>query len=149
MLNAAEKRLLAEWMDLGGQYYNNPFDSASGVRTVTALSQASFEAQVLPTLRSTCASSCHQAVGSDPTVPAGTAFRENRFVLTGDAEGDYNVSLSMISDTCNPASNALLRRPSTVPHPAGAAGQSAAVLPAGSAGYNAISNWIATGCPTP
>jgi hypothetical protein len=42
LLNKAEKRLLAEWMDLGGQYYNDPFDAASGVRTVTALSEASF-----------------------------------------------------------------------------------------------------------
>ena len=26
MLNAAEKRLLAEWIDTGGKYYNDPFD---------------------------------------------------------------------------------------------------------------------------
>ena len=26
MLNAAEKRVLAEWIDLGGKYYNDPFD---------------------------------------------------------------------------------------------------------------------------
>jgi hypothetical protein len=52
----------------------------------------------------------------------------------------------MISDTCNAAANYLLSRPSTVPHPAGAAGQSAAVLPVGSAGYTAIANWISSGC---
>lgn len=27
MLSAAELRLIAEWLDLGGQYYNNPFDA--------------------------------------------------------------------------------------------------------------------------
>ena len=27
LLNAAEKRLITEWMDLGGQYYNDPFDA--------------------------------------------------------------------------------------------------------------------------
>ena len=148
LLNAAEKRLLVEWMDLGGQYYNDPFDGASGVRTVTTLSQASFEAEVHPILRQRCASACHQAVGSN-SAPAGSSFRENRFVLTGDAEGDYNVTLSMISDTCNPAQNALLARPSTIPHPAGATGQTTAVLPAGSAAYNRIANWIRTGCPAP
>jgi hypothetical protein len=116
------------------------------VRAVNGLSEATFEAQVQPILRSTCAASCHQAIGNDPTAPVGTSFRENRFVLTGSVEGDYNVTLSMISDACNPASNYLLRRPSTVPHPAGAAGQATAVLPVGSANYNAISSWISSGC---
>jgi hypothetical protein len=146
LLNAAEKRLVAEWMDLGGQYYNNPFAAGSTVRTVTSLSEATFEAQVFPILRSTCAASCHQAVGSDPAVPPGASFRANRFVLTGDPEGDFNVTLTMISDTCTAAANYLLSRPSTVPHPAGATGQTAAVLPVGSAGYNTIANWITSGC---
>lgn len=149
LLNAAEKRLLAEWMDLGGQYYNNPFSAGSAVRTINTLSQATFEAQVFPILRATCAASCHQAVGSDPSVPAGASFRANRFVLTGDAEGDFNVTLTMISNTCNAASNYLLSRPSTVPHPAGALAQTQAVLPVGSAGYNTIAAWITSGCGTP
>ena len=80
------------------------------MRTVTALSEASFEAEVQPVLRASCASSCHQAVGSDVNTPAGTSFRQNRFVLTGSTEGDYGATLSMISDTCNPASNLLLKR---------------------------------------
>ncbi len=147
LLNAAEKRLLAEWMDVGGQYYNDPFNAGGGVRAVTGLSQASFVAQVQPILRATCASGCHQAIGSDQTTPAGSAFRQNRFVLTGSAEGDFGVTLSLISNACNAASNALLSRPSTVPHPAGATGQAVAVLPPGSAAYTTISNWISTGCP--
>ncbi len=147
LLNTAEKRLLAEWMDLGGQYYNDPFAAGSGVRVVTALDQATFAAQVQPVLRANCSASCHQAIGSDPNNPPGASFRENRFVLTGNAEGDFGTTLSMISDACNPASNLLLMRPSTVPHPAGALTQATAVLPAGSSGYNAISNWIVRGCP--
>jgi hypothetical protein len=142
-LNAAEKRLLAEWMDLGGKFYNDPFDAAAKVRSISQLDLPSFTAKVLPVLRSTCASNCHMAVGSDK---AGD-FRNNRFVLTGNAEGDYNVTLSMINDTCNAASNPLLARPSTVPHPAGASKQTTAVLPVGSANYNAIAAWITTGCP--
>lgn len=143
MLNAAEKRLLSEWMDLGGQYYNDPFNASNGVRTIGGLSQATFESQVQPILRSTCAASCHQAGSSDPAVPAGTSFRGNRYVLTGSPEGDFNVTLSMISDACNPPSNYLLSRPSTSPHPSGG---SAAVLPVGGAAYNTIRNWIASGC---
>ncbi|HEY1393785.1 MAG TPA: hypothetical protein VFV25_10435, partial [Methylibium sp.] len=149
MLNAAEKRLVTEWIDLGGKYYNNPFASGSTVRSVNTLNQATFVAQVYPILRTTCAAGCHQAIGSDKTTPAGTSFRENRLVLTGDPVGDFNVTLTMISDTCHPANNYLLSKPSTIPHPAGATGQTTAVLPAGSAGYTAISNWIASGCPTP
>mgnify|MGYP000311229074 CR=1 FL=1 len=44
---------------------------------------------------------------------------ETRFVLAGSVEGDFNVTLTMVNDTCGGASNALLARPSTAPHPAG------------------------------
>lgn len=140
LLNAAEKRLVAEWMDLGGQYYNDPFNAASGVRTITSLSQTVFTASVLPILNTTCSSGCHMAGA------ASGSFRGNRFVLTGSPEGDFGATLSVINDVCNAANNALLRRPSTVPHPAGATAQVNAVLPAGSANYTTIQNWIAAGC---
>jgi hypothetical protein len=146
MLNAAEKRLISEWIDVGGQYYNDPFNGSSGVRTISGLNQDTFDAQVLPVLRSTCAAGCHQGVGSNE-VAAGTSFTDNRFVLTGDVTGDYNAALAMISDTCSPASNYLLSYPSTVPHPTNATGQTTAILPVDSAGYTAIANWILTGCP--
>ena len=138
MLNKAERRLLAEWMDLGGQYYNDPFDANSGVRVVTGLSEATFLSQVQPILQAQCAS-CHQAGQGNP---------RNRFVLTGSTEGDFNVTLSMINNTCAPASNALLQRPSTVPHPSGDLTQLTALLPVGGSGYNQISAWIQQGCPT-
>jgi hypothetical protein len=143
MLNAAEKRLLAEWVDLGGLYYNDLTNGGSGVR-VTALSQQTFATQVQPILRAQCAM-CHQPGGVDGTA-TGQSFARNRYVLTGSVEGDYHVTLSMISDACQPAANALLRRPSTVPHPDGAIGQATAVLPAGSANYNTIAAWIQSGC---
>ena len=68
-------------------------------------------------------------------------------MLAGSADGDYNVTLTMVSDTCNAPSNALLLRPSTVPHPSGTVGQTTAVLPVGSAKYNTIASWISSGCP--
>jgi hypothetical protein len=136
MLNKAEKRLVAEWMDLGGQYYNDPFDAASGVREVAALSQATFTAQVQPILRSQCAA-CHAAGQNNP---------RNRFVLTGSAEGDFNVTLTLVSNVCDAPSNVLLTKPSTLPHPAGALTQINAILPAGSTGYGQIAAWITSGC---
>jgi hypothetical protein len=132
-------------MDLGGQYYNDPFGPGSGVRSVTGLSASAFEAQVLPILRGRCVG-CHQPVGSDGA-GLSASFRGNRYVLTGDADGDYNVTLTMVNDACAPAASYLLARPSTVPHPSGATGQSVAVLPAGSAEFDTIASWIRTGCP--
>ncbi|MDP3225498.1 MAG: hypothetical protein Q8M96_20375, partial [Rubrivivax sp.] len=137
LLNKAERRLLAEWMDMGGQYYNDPFDAGSGVRTVSALSQETFLSQVQPILRAQCAS-CHQAGLGNP---------RNRFVLTGSEEGDFNVTLSMVNNTCVTTNNPLLLRPSTVPHPSGDLEQTTALLPVGSTGYNQIANWISRGCP--
>jgi hypothetical protein len=136
LLNKAEKRLLAEWMDLGGQYYNDPFSPTGGVRQVTALSEATFVSQVQPILNTQCAG-CHQP---------GMGFQRNRFVLTGSAEGDYNVTLTMINNTCNAAVNPLLARPSTMPHPSGALTQTAPILPVGGTAYNAIASWIGSGC---
>jgi hypothetical protein len=57
----------------------------------------------------------------------------------------------MISNACNAASNYLLSKPSTVPHPPGALNGNGTpvtvpVLPVGSANYNAIASWISTGC---
>jgi hypothetical protein len=145
MLNAAEKRLLAEWMDLGGKYYNNPFNTDSSVRHVGGLLATTFQTAVFPILNTTCGPLCHQAQGSKP---AGSFF-ENRFVLTGDPVGDYGTTLSMISDVCTPPANYLLSRPSTIPHPDADILQTVAVLPANSAHYKTIADWILTGCPTP
>ena len=144
LLNAAEKRLINEWMDLGGQYLNDPSQSAS-VRNIAALSRSTFEASVLPVLQGTCVA-CHQPVGNAGAAQTTTSFIRNRFVLTGNPAGDYNVTLTMVTDTCNAASNALLMRPSTVPHPAGAIGQTTPVLATSSAGYAAIASWISAGC---
>jgi Hydrazine synthase alpha subunit middle domain len=135
LLNKAEKRLLAEWMDLGGQYYNDPFDGVGGVRDIGTLDLRVYISQVEPILLNTCYS-CHAA-----GAPA------NRFVLTGSLEGDLEGSLSVINNTCDAPNNALLKRPSTVPHPAGNLQQTQALLPVGSANYNTIAAWIGSGCP--
>src|SRR6185436_11492269 len=121
MLNAAEKRLLAEWIDTGGKYYNDPFDPTSGTRMVPTLDEDSFIASVYPIIENTCAG-CHQTRGSDNTPTGATSFTNNRYVLA---------------------------RPSTIPHPSGTTTQTTAVLPANGANYATISNWIAAGCMNP
>ena len=148
MLNAAEKRLLAEWIDTGGKYYNDPFDPTSGTRIVPTLDEDSFVASVYPILESTCAG-CHQARGSTNTPTGATSFTDNRFVLTGDPDGDWGVTMTMVNDVCHPPTSYLLARPSTIPHPDAATSQTTAVLPANGANYATIANWIAAGCLTP
>jgi hypothetical protein len=148
MLNAAEKRLVAEWIDTGGKYYNDPFDPTSGTRMVPTLDEASFTASVYPILESTCAG-CHQARGSTNTPTSATSFTDNRFVLTGDPEGDWGVTMTMVNDVCHAPTSYLLARPSTIPHPDAATSQTTAVLPANGANYATIANWIAAGCLTP
>ena len=90
----------------------------SGVRTVATLSQATFEAQVLPVLQANCAAGCHQAGGSTGRRRPAPRSAATASCSPAMPEGDYDVTLSMISNTCNAASNYLLSRPSTVPHPA-------------------------------
>lgn len=148
MLNAAEKRLLAEWIDTGGKYYNDPFDPTSGTRIVPTLDEDSFIASVYPILESTCAG-CHQARGSDNTPTTATSFTDNRFVLTGDPDGDWGVTMTMVNDVCHPPTSYLLARPSTIPHPDAATTQTTAVLPANGANYATIASWIAAGCSNP
>jgi hypothetical protein len=143
MLNLAEKRLMTEWMDLGGQYYNDLSNGGAGVQ-LSRLSETVFNSTIMPILDAQCAS-CHTAIGTDGN-PSNNTFRENRFVLTGSDTGDFNVTLTMINDVCAGPSSALLSRPSTAPHPAGAGAGAAVPLPVGSANYNAIASWIAAGC---
>jgi len=146
MLNAAEKRLLAEWIDTGGKYYNDPFDPASGTIMMNTLDEDSFIASVYPILQTTCAG-CHQARGSTNTATGATSFTDNRYVLTGDPDGDWGVTMTMINDVCHPPTSYLLARPSTIPHPDAATTQTTAVLPANGANYATIASWIQTGCP--
>jgi hypothetical protein len=164
MLNASELRVLTEWADVGGQYYNDPFDVAPGqprtldkIRSVVALSEDDYNNNVHPVLMAQCAG-CHQAFGGNggPTNPPNSSFKPNNFVLTGDLKGDYDVTLTMVTDVCHPAANPLLLRPvtfgiSAFPHPAvGTAPLLHSVLAVGDSNYNTIYAWIASGsgqCP--
>jgi len=157
MLNDSEKRLVSEWIDVGAQYYNDPYiDNAGddGVYSINELrsepkevDETVFEESVHPILMQRCAS-CHQPFGGNGefVLPNGqnqnTNFRGNRFVLTGNPEGDFNVTLTMINNIQNPAQSYLLLRPASVsnsalPHPG-----SVPVMPIYTQDYQTIYNWI-------
>jgi len=156
MTNASERRVINEWIDMGGQYYNTAFgpdnNPANGIQDQTelrtpprGLSETVFNSTVHPILMSRCAS-CHQAFGGNgATGAANQAFTgRNRFVLTGNQEGDLNITTTMVSDISIPANNVLLSKPSSTDasvHPQINNGTQA-VMPTLDADYTTISNWI-------
>jgi len=167
MLNSSEKRLIAEWIDLGAQYRNDPYGAdanGNGQRDLAELSQAAvgldekvFEQEVQPILMARC-SSCHQPFGSSSGVPdlsaANSNFVGRNFVLTGNLLGDFNVTVAMISDICIPANSALLARAVNIEtdRPPHLSVNGAAVLSPTELDYLTISAWIsaagaANGCP--
>ena len=135
-LNTSELRLVNEWIDLGALYYNDPRDNSGNLRSnVALLNQGQFERCIMPLFGTasqagSCAS-CHQAVNNS----GFAASPNNRFVLTGNAEGDFNVTATYVTDTAAPTNSLLLSRPNTTPHP-----NYGTVMPV--ATYTTISNWI-------
>jgi hypothetical protein len=127
-LNAAELRLLAEWIDLGGQYANDPFDASGGVRSITGLSKRCSRSRCSRCWWRAAWPATSQWAASPARAAAHGPGLRNRLVLTGDAEGDFNVVLTLVNDACTPAANPLLKQPSTAPHPAAG---TAAVLTGG------------------
>jgi hypothetical protein len=142
-LNASERRIITEWIDIGGAYFNDPY-SGSTLRSVAAqLSESVFACKVQPILQANCAS-CHQPFGGNGTSggPANPSFAPSRFVLTGNTPADFGVTATMVTNIAAPDSSLLLLRPSrsitdTPPHPG-----TTPVLASGSADYSSIRAWI-------
>ena len=119
MLSASEKRLVSEWIDIGAQYINDPFELNNGVYKVredllsnVGVDRDLFVSTVQPRLLSDC-QSCHSPGGDDVDGVNNNPdeFGHNRFILTGSPDGDFNVTVAMINDLCSPADNDLLLRP--------------------------------------
>ncbi len=154
MTNASERRVINEWIDLGGQYYNTAFGAdansngiqdQSELRTPpSGLSRSVFDSTIQPILLARCGQ-CHKAFGGNgATGAANTQFSRNRFVLTGNPEGDFNITTTMVSDTSTAANNILLSKPTstdTSVHPQ-VNGGTQAVMSTSDADYTTIANWI-------
>jgi hypothetical protein len=143
-LTPAEKRVITEWADIGGTYFNDPYNGTTLRSAAAQLSETVFACKVQPILQSTCAS-CHQAFGGNGSSsgPANPNFVANRFVLTGNTPADFGVTATMVTNIAAPDSSLLLLRPSraitdTPPHPG-----ATPVLPSASTDYATIKSWIA------
>lgn len=148
MLIASEKRIITEWIDIGGTYFNDPYSGGTLRSAAAQLSESVFACKVQPILQASCAS-CHQAFGGNGTssAPANPNFAANRFVLTGNTPADFGVTATMVTNIAAPDSSLLLLRPShiitdTPPHPGTATTPSTPFLPSGSADYSTIRAWI-------
>lgn len=174
MLTRAEKRLITEWIDIGAQYYNDPYgpdSNSNGVRDLAELRTDTrgldgdlFVTNVYPILQKRCVA-CHRAASSDGAQPA-LDFTLNRYVLSGDVTGDYYATVGMVNDVISPESNPLLVYPRsgasadkplhpwiTTPE---LAGQRTPVLDPNNPAdadvardYQTIMNWIDVARPTP
>jgi len=152
MTTVSERRVINEWIDLGGQYYNTAFGAdangngiqdQSELRTPPqGLSESVFNTSVHPILMKRCAG-CHQAFGDNGATGAQNAqFSRNRFVLTGNQEGDFNITTTMVSDTSTAANNDLLSKPTSTDGNVHPQVNSAAVLSTSDTDYTTIGNWI-------
>ncbi len=149
MLNASEKRIITEWIDIGGTYFNDAYSGTALRSVATQLSESVFACKVQPILQTSCAS-CHRPFGGNGTSsgPANPTFVSSRFVLTGNTPADFGVTATMVTNIAAPDASLLLLRPSriitdTPPHPGTATTPSTPFLPSGSANYNSIRAWIA------
>lgn len=119
LLNRAEKRLITEWIDIGAQYYNDPYGPDSNNNGVKDLAELRTDARgldgdqfvtaIYPILQKRCVA-CHRAASSDGAEPV-LDFTLNRYVLNGDVTGDYYATMSMVNDVITPESNPLLVYP--------------------------------------
>ncbi|QMU60654.1 MAG: hypothetical protein GKR92_02655 [Gammaproteobacteria bacterium] len=138
MMLADEKWLISTWVDVGAQYTNEPYELVGGQYVVRdaivssrTVSRSVFNDTIHPILKNECMS-CHAPEGfdaessEDPQQFADENNEEhefNRFILTGNQSGDFNVTRAMINDLCNPMDNILLLRPTSdnvapnLPHP--------------------------------
>ncbi len=126
MLTPDEKWLISTWVDVGAQYTNEPYELVNGQYVVRdaivssrGVDRQVFNDQIQPILQAEC-SSCHQpkGFGGESTVDPEEFADENdeadefnRFVLTGNQTGDFNVTRAMINNLCDPQNNDLLLRP--------------------------------------
>jgi len=152
LLNDSEKRLVSEWVDLGAQYYNSPRTSGGTLRGVTGMNLAAFNSSIHNILLTRCGA-CHNPVGTVGAAPPN--FVGRRYVLTGDPEGDFNVTLSMVGDRAQPMATQLLRRPASngtgigLTNPLHGLLNGSPILSTTDPDYVSICNWISlTGtCP--
>ncbi|MDX1810877.1 MAG: hypothetical protein R3240_02950 [Gammaproteobacteria bacterium] len=139
-----QTRLVAEWIDGGAQYYNDPYVNGEFPQLLQALDYGDYESKLHDQIISAC-DGCHS-----PTTVGGLAnaeFQESSFVLMRNKVSDFAAVSAMVNNRENPAASYILAIPSNTSgvHNKFANDSSKtpeAYLPVGSNLYNQIANWI-------
>ena len=123
MMSSIELRLISEWIDIGAQYFNQPYDDDGIIRGLrSSPDESEFVSQILPILERRC-SSCHAPQKGTLGTYNGVQFEDvkdnlkPRFILTGQAEKDYLATINMVDNASAPQSTLLLRRATENDHP--------------------------------
>lgn len=112
MLNNDEKRLVVEWIDIGAQYFNDPFDENGILREIKPKTGLAEFAPVEAGLVQKCGS-CHVAKtlgGLDNLGWVNTGFTLGRGAAA--LEGNFEVAYRMANNQADPDKSYLLARPS-------------------------------------
>jgi len=108
-LSDDEKKLIAEWIDMGAQYFNSPFDENNQLRILEpSLSSFTFANTVHQSLLGQCGS-CHALTNANGR--PNQSYEDSNFILTGKLNDDFSSSISMVNDIANPLQSYLLARP--------------------------------------
>jgi len=139
MMTEDEKRLVVEWIDLGGQYFNSPFDEKGELITVSnTLDRYFFDIALHRLIVSGC-QYCHASV--KPNGAINPNFVQSRFILTGQQESDFFAVSSMVTNRSEPEKSYIVAVPSSTEiHPTRRGNE--AYLPVDSQLYSAMLEWI-------
>ena len=151
MLTDAQKRLIVEWIDVGAQYYNDPYDENGELRTlINRLDMTYFRNQLYSNFLIECAT-CHSplTIGGE----SNPGFVSSGFVLMRNPESDYASVINMVGSTETPENSFILAIPSDASDGVHDKNQDtpslppAPYLPVGSDFYNDIYTWIQGAAP--
>ncbi|MDH5547943.1 MAG: hypothetical protein OEZ43_20390 [Gammaproteobacteria bacterium] len=145
MMTAVEKRLLSEWVDMGAQFVNSPFDENGNIRSaLPTLDFVMFGQTVKQAFEARCIR-CHSPyLASGEPNGSHASAPESRFDLIGEVNADFNMVASYVNDVTNPPNNPIIAVPMLSElHPLNPSGFP--YVNEGDSFYNILVDWIATG----
>lgn len=149
-LSDSEKRLVVEWIDIGGQFLNDPLDENGELITLINKLDIGTYNQLHDRFITECAL-CHSPV-TISRVERNPNYAPTSFILMRNAESDFSKVVSMVTDLDVPTNSYIL----TVPSDATGIHNknlnqpqlpAEAYLPVGSDFYNDIVSWIQGATP--
>jgi len=138
MLTAVERKLIVEWIDLGAQYYNDPYDANGELIVIKQANNNGKFSSLFLELTDLC-NGCHSVRLQDGRLNPN--YVNSSYVLNMDQNEDYIASLRKTSYVNSPDESEILARPSGIRDNEHGSG-STAILPVSSRLYQAVREWV-------